>query len=187
MITVIGNSIVNGYPFSRGSSFTGILRSKFGYDIVNKGVNGDTVAGICARFEEDVLSKNPKICLILTGTNDFIQGKNTGYVMEKIRKLRSMAGDMTMYFLTPVLTYPSLAEERWIPADYLAVNEEMKRFAAELRKEEYGKVIDLQEEIEKYSEGKDPEKIYVDGIHITRDVHEKIAEYIDSILKGEVI
>ena len=96
-VIFIGNSIVAGYPWSKGKSFASILRrilkgeeitfskgdktvlltqpdfaKNTGFDIVNKGVNGDTTAGIAARFETDVLQGEPDHGDFLTGTNDFI-------------------------------------------------------------------------------------------------------------------
>ena len=88
-IIFIGNSIVAGYPFSKGSSFVGVLRKilkgdggdalpqpdfakSVGFSIVNKGVNGDTTAGIAARLQADVLEHEPDVVFVMTGTNDFI-------------------------------------------------------------------------------------------------------------------
>ena len=75
----IGNSIVNGFPLSRGKSFPGRLRaavkeSRAGFqaDIINKGENGNTTADILRRFERDVLRHEPAAVFIMTGTNDFI-------------------------------------------------------------------------------------------------------------------
>ena len=88
-IVFIGNSIVAGYPWGKSKSFTGVLRRMLkdgvdgsgesiafakgtGFDIINKGVNGDTTAGITARFEQDVLLHRPDMVFFLTGANDFI-------------------------------------------------------------------------------------------------------------------
>lgn len=75
----IGNSIVNGFPFSRGKSFPGLIRATvrdgtagFSYDIINKGINGQTTEEILQRFDQDVISHDPTAVFILTGTNDFI-------------------------------------------------------------------------------------------------------------------
>lgn len=75
-IVCIGNSIVNGFPLKRSQCFTGLLRSRYGYETINKGVNGDTTDGIYERFDSDVTAHRPDVCLLLTGTNDFIGGKS---------------------------------------------------------------------------------------------------------------
>jgi len=78
-IVFIGNSIVNGFPLSRGRSFPGLIRAAvkageatFHADVINKGVNGETTAQILDRFEHDVLDHEPAVVVIMTGTNDFI-------------------------------------------------------------------------------------------------------------------
>ena len=50
-IIFIGNSIVNGFPYSRGKSFPGLVRAAlkdgragFHAEIINKGNNGETTA-----------------------------------------------------------------------------------------------------------------------------------------------
>lgn len=87
-IVFIGNSIVAGYPWSRGKSFVSRVRDALkgteenlprpgfakdtGFIILNKGVNGDTTAGLLSRFNQDVLDQAPDMVFILSGTNDFI-------------------------------------------------------------------------------------------------------------------
>lgn len=184
MITVIGNSIVNGYPHSRSVSFTGVLKEKYGLDTVNMGVNGDTVRGVSDRFERDVTSHHPDTCLILSGTNDFIQGKDAQYVYRMLCEMKDKAKGIKVYFLTPVLTDPEMAAAKWIPADYNAVNEEMKKLAEYIRNGEYAEYLDVQKAVMEYSEGKTADEMYVDGIHPTEAVHEYIAGYIYKGLGG---
>jgi len=45
------------------------------HKIINKGINGDTLAGGRARFDNDVLSFEPDIVIIELGANDFWQNK----------------------------------------------------------------------------------------------------------------
>ena len=40
-----------------------------GFDLINKGVNGDTTEGILRRFKSDVMDHEPNMVFILTGTN----------------------------------------------------------------------------------------------------------------------
>ena len=60
-IVCIGNSIVNGFPLKRSQCFTGLLRSRYGYETINKGVNGDTTDGIYERFDSDVTAHRPDV------------------------------------------------------------------------------------------------------------------------------
>lgn len=185
MIVAIGDSIINGYPHRRGQSFTGILREKYGYDIINKGVNGDTCAGVLERFENDAVSKNPDMIFVHVGTNDFIEGAQPDTVLGEVLKLIDIAGEDKVIVLTPILTAPALAAERWMPADYEMVNMNMEIYAGMVEGAGLA-YIDLQYFVADYARGKDIESVYVDGIHPTAEVHEAIAEYLDKALKGEI-
>ena len=78
-LVFIGNSIVNGFPMSRGRSFPGQIRKalKEGLDtggkvplygdVINKGVNGETTLDILRRFDHDVLAHAPHAVFIMTG------------------------------------------------------------------------------------------------------------------------
>ncbi len=71
-IVFIGNSIINGFPYDRNQEFVSLYREASGNEVINKGVNGDTVHGIIRRFSQDVLAHKPDVAVILTGTNEFI-------------------------------------------------------------------------------------------------------------------
>ena len=184
MIVSIGDSIIYGYPHRRGQSFTGLLREQYGYDIINKGVNGDTCEGVLARFEKDALSKNPEMILLHIGTNDFIEGKGPDYVLSKVMEMVNMAGENKVVVLTPILTYPELASKRWIAADYSSINMNMEIYAGMLAGAGIP-YIDTQAFAAEYAKDKHMESVYVDGIHPGVTVHKAIAEYIDKVLKGD--
>ena len=71
-LVCIGNSIVKGFPWSSGKSFPGRLRTISGWDVINKGIEGDISSNILARFSRDVIDKKPDIAIVLTGTNDYL-------------------------------------------------------------------------------------------------------------------
>ena len=178
-IVCIGNSIVNGFPLKRSQCFTGLLRSGFGYETINKGVNGDTTEGIYQRFDSDVIAYTPDVCLLLTGTNDFIGGKSAEQAFDNIKRILAKAArleSMQMILLTPLLTYPRMAERMWVPADYTALNQSLEEFAQKLKTLEDCSVIDKQSAFK--NSGIATDKAYSDGIHPTAESHEFLAEYI---------
>ena len=71
-LVAIGNSITNGFPFRRSQSFPSILRELTGYEVINKGNNGETTEQVFLRFEKDVINHKTDFVTILTTTNDFI-------------------------------------------------------------------------------------------------------------------
>ena len=64
-IVMLGNSLNNNAPWEE--------LFPLGY-IINRGISGDVVAGVCQRLDEIIPDKPAKIFL-LTGTNDFINDK----------------------------------------------------------------------------------------------------------------
>lgn len=65
--------------------------------VVNKGVSGDTIAGIEARLDRDVLSKQPQVVLLQTGLSDALSGSSTAdyysgltRVVKKLKKNSSV-------------------------------------------------------------------------------------------------
>ncbi len=184
-IVCIGNSIVNGFPLKRSQCFTGLLRSRYGYETINKGINGDTTDGIYQRFDSDVTAHRPDVCLLLTGTNDFIGGKSAEQAFDNIKRIMAKAAQfdsMQMILLTPLLTYPAMAERMWVPADYTELNQTLEAFAERLRTLEGCNIIDTQNAFK--NSGIAAEEAYSDGIHPTAAAHEFLAEYIAKQLEG---
>ena len=88
---------------------------------VNSGVGGDTSADALARFERDVVKKNPDFVLIGLGTNDFIregQGNTTPRVSpEQFRtNLQTMIDGVKALDAVPILiTAPYVRDDAYPP------------------------------------------------------------------------
>lgn len=72
-IIAFGDSLVVGFGASPGNGFVAILSNRLGRPIVNAGRNGDTTQTGLERLEEDVLSQDPRIVLLLLGGNDALR------------------------------------------------------------------------------------------------------------------
>lgn len=92
-IVMLGNSLNNNAPWEE--------LFPMGY-IINRGISGDVVAGVCQRLDEVIADKPAKIFLI-TATNDFINDKDVPAVKvwetyEKIIKtIRDELPDTKLY------------------------------------------------------------------------------------------
>lgn len=73
-VVFMGNSITEGMPksFFEGKSY------------INRGIGGQTTPQMLLRFRQDVIDLEPKIVLILAGTND-IAGNTGPMTLEQIR------------------------------------------------------------------------------------------------------
>lgn len=59
-------------------------------DFVNRGIGGQTTSQMLARFRQDVISLNPKMVVILAGTNDIAAGTAPNQITDNL----TMMGDL---------------------------------------------------------------------------------------------
>jgi len=83
-VVFMGNSITEGWFQMRPDFFDN-------RDYINRGIGGQTTPQMLLRFRQDVVDLNPKVVVILAGTND-IAG-NSGYISLEaiISTIKSMA------------------------------------------------------------------------------------------------
>ena len=207
-IIFIGNSIVAGYPWGKSKSFTGVLRrilkdgdgdpagapafaKSTGFDIINKGVNGDTTAGIAARFEADVLSHKPDIVFFLTGANDFIYreaGPEEAFAnLKGLAEQADAIGAVSVY-ITPTPVDAGKAGYMWLAGcgiSYDAVNRDLENFS-ELLKKSGRPFVDMNRHYREYIEELgDPDLAYLDGVHPTPGGHEFMARKVLEVIEKE--
>ena len=73
-IIAFGDSLVEGVGATAGRDFVSDLSARLGVRIINAGRRGDTTALALARLEGAVLSRSPRVVIVLLGGNDFLQG-----------------------------------------------------------------------------------------------------------------
>ncbi|MDO4545987.1 MAG: GDSL-type esterase/lipase family protein [Bacillota bacterium] len=187
-LVFIGNSIVNGFPLKRSQCFAGLIRQETGWDVINKGVNGQTTTDLDNRFDRDVLSHKPNMFFILSGTNDFIYGEATPEQafanLEGMAK-RALSGigadgikyaepnTITPVFLTPIPTDPEMASRLWMAGagvDYQRVNRQMFELTTRIKAAAFD-FIDLNGSYQQCGQ-------YHDGVHPTEEGHRFIAGQI---------
>lgn len=71
-VVAFGDSLVEGVGATPGRDFVSLLEARTGVPIVNAGRRGDTTADALARLERDVLSRDPRVVIVLLGGNDFL-------------------------------------------------------------------------------------------------------------------
>jgi acyl-CoA thioesterase I len=72
-IIAFGDSLVAGRGATNGNDFVSLLSRRIRFPIVNAGRSGDTTRSALERLDRDVLSRNPKIVIVLLGGNDFLR------------------------------------------------------------------------------------------------------------------
>ena len=72
-IIAFGDSLVEGVGASSGHDLVSLLSDRLGVPIVNAGRRGDTTGAALGRLDTSVLSRNPRIVLVLLGGNDMLR------------------------------------------------------------------------------------------------------------------
>lgn len=79
-IVFLGDSVTKGVGYGGVADVDTFARKvglSCGYlaeNIINAGVSSDTSAGALARLQNDVISKNPDVCVLMLGHNDYENG-----------------------------------------------------------------------------------------------------------------
>ena len=127
-VVFMGNSITEGWVNMRPEFFKN-------RDYINRGIGGQTTPQMLLRFRPDVVDLNPKVVLILAGTND-IAG-NTGFTPLEtiIGNIKSMAEIANANGIEVVISsiLPAI-EYLWKPGlnpapKIISINKELKAYA----------------------------------------------------------
>lgn len=178
-LVFIGNSIVNGFPFSRTGSFAGLIGQETDLTVINKGNNGETTDDILRRFRRDVIDCKPDMVFIMTGTNDFIYNEaSPKQAFENLSQMAALASanKIAPVLLTPIPVNHTMASIMWMGGvDYNDVNRQLEEFTQLILESEY-------ENINLNTEYRECGK-YDDGLHPLPEGHRFIADIILKYLK----
>lgn len=72
-IVCFGDSLTEGVGAVAGEDYPAVLSRELGRPVVNAGLRGDTTATALERLSEAVLSRNPRVVIVLLGGNDFLR------------------------------------------------------------------------------------------------------------------
>jgi lysophospholipase L1-like esterase len=127
-VVFMGNSITEGWVFMRPEFFEN-------RDYINRGIGGQTTPQMLLRFRPDVVDLNPKVVLILAGTND-IAG-NTGFtpletIIGNIKSMAEIANangiEVVISSILPAIKY--LWKPGLNPAPkIISINKQLKAYA----------------------------------------------------------
>lgn len=72
-VIAFGDSLIEGVGATKGNDLVSILSRMINTPIINAGVSGNTTDHGVMRLENDVLSKDPKVVIVLLGGNDYLR------------------------------------------------------------------------------------------------------------------
>lgn len=181
-IVCIGDSLTFGYGVKEPENWVSIISTKIKEKIINKGIPGDTTCGMKERFIKDVVSYKPSKVLIMGGTNDIFLKIGIDTILYNIKNMLETCeiNNIVSTILTPLLVKEDISMKLMFEdMDYKKVNErivELRNLLIQYGNEKNITSIDLEnllskkENIEGY--------FLADGIHVSKEVHKKIAEII---------
>jgi lysophospholipase L1-like esterase len=129
-VVFMGDSITDGWGHTPDKFFPG-------KPYVNRGISGQTTPQMLLRFRPDVLALNPKVVVILAGTND-IAGNTGPETLEDIEGYLSSMAELAktngirvvLASLTPVCDAYTTQTVRRPPEKILALNAWIKEYCA---------------------------------------------------------
>jgi lysophospholipase L1-like esterase len=68
-----------------------LMAARPGWDVLNRGINGERSDEIRARFDRDVLEAGPAVVVIIAGVNDVYQGRGVDHVTGELRAMYDAA------------------------------------------------------------------------------------------------
>lgn len=72
-VIAFGDSLVEGVGASTGHDVVSLLSARVGVPIVNAGRSGDTTGRALARLDSAVLSRSPRVVIVVLGGNDVLR------------------------------------------------------------------------------------------------------------------
>ena len=170
----------NGYPLMAASQ---MLRAHpdGALHIYNRGVSGDKVPALQARWETDTLALKPDILSILVGVNDLwhkLAGNSTGTVAEYESQYNDLVDvtkkalpNVRLIVLEPFVLVTGAVDSKWFPEF-----DERRAAAARVAKRAGAKFIPLQAMFTDLARKAPPQYWLADGVHPTIAGHAAIAE-----------
>lgn len=186
-VVCLGDSLTFGYGVSRVERWTEILKGRVNLKIINKGVNGDTTAGMLSRSFKDVIRNDPGYVIIMAGTNNLLMGRSLVNVEENVE---SLCREMKSNDIIPIIGIQPpiigrMAEKYWeIGIDYDKVNKNIAEYRQWVMGSINGvKYADFYSVIRSECKNGAYEDYYVDGLHLSAKGHELIADCAAAVMK----
>lgn len=163
-IICLGDSFTQGY-LVEDKNYTRFLE-KAGFLVRNLGVNGSTTEEILERYQRFKGVNKEDTLIIFAGTNDFLNAISVEFAYQNLKRILNMRK-----LEKTIIVIPPYIEEEASYIFYKEVNMKIDYLAeklGKLRKNKYFILIDARR-----ISGR-----YIDGIHLARDFHKKLAEEI---------
>ncbi|WP_446896978.1 GDSL-type esterase/lipase family protein [Clostridium sp. LBM24168] len=190
-IVCLGDSVTYGYRLKRSEVWTSLLEKKLKVEVVNKGISGDTSAGMLSRVYRDVILENPTYSIIMGGTNDFVWKLPVQQVMANITSIifQIMYNNIIPIIGLPIPICTETAKKNWGNiTDFDNMNFDIKELSYYLKKFSLNyniRILDFFSLFLKKNGGGD-KKYYMDGVHLNPEGNRKMTDIIFILNQSEL-
>lgn len=194
-IVCLGDSTTYGYMVSRDKVWTEILNDKFNNEehkdlkFINKGINGDMISGMLARFDRDCI--NADTVILMGGVNDIFTCKHLEKIENNLISIvnKSLENNIDIIVFTPIVFIKeafAFFESNNIE-EFDNILKEYVHFINQYAKTNNIKSIDVYNLfVNKILKENHYYDIFFDGVHLSENGHNvfasKIYNYINDIL-----
>lgn len=182
-LVCIGDSLTTGYGVFKEDSWINILEKSLNMEIINKGVNGDTTAGMLSRSLRDIIHQYPDFVFIMGGCNDIMCND----ILEMIENnILELIEESIKYNITPIVGIepPIIGELACIhwssDSNYRKISSDQKKYRKWLVKYCIEKKLEYIDFFELFSiklKNTQPNKLSIDGIHPSKLGHKMMANF----------
>lgn len=188
-LVCLGDSLTSGYGVFKEDCWVSIVRDSLKIEVLNKGINGDTMPGMLSRSYRDVVKNHPTHVIILGGSNDFMSNRSLKLVTDNLTEIikESLKEGIIPIVVTEPTIANTLAERKWDGSvDYNKVNDLLlyyRNWILDFCTKENIPCIDLYNCFLEQLKTTDSISLFIDGIHPTKAGHKLISECILDFLK----
>lgn len=171
-IVCIGDSLTFGYGVHAKHAWPYIVAKEMGIEVINRGENGDTAAGMLGRFYDDVILEKPECVFLMGGTNDVMMGVSVDLILENISLMIDKANRAG---IKPVIGIPPGINDK----GFKAFTYSLKKYCHE----EGLYYVDFEYHYPVRMALKGHGRLYSDNLHPTKEGHHVMAEIFCQFLR----
>ena len=190
-IICLGDSLTYGYGVRRAQCWTELAAKMSGWNVVNRGICGDTTGGMLVRLREilreEIGERDERCFLLMGGCNDiFFSGSSTG-ARENMAAMAHQLfaeGEMPLIAVGPGIadgSYPSMWSDL---VDFPEAGKVIRQYYEWLERfcSSFGvRMIDFRGDF-RDREGNTRTELYLDGLHLNPEGHRVMAERVVKVL-----
>ncbi len=147
--------------------------------VLNRGVDGERSDEVAARFDRDVLSRQPHVLVVIAGVNDVYQGRPVGHTTRHLRAIYDRAAEAGI----PVVAGSIVPYNTATPEQNARMHAINAWIAAEAAKDPNLTFVDTRAAV---ASADDPDQLAgsPDGLHPDVDGYRRMADAIGPAVAG---